>query len=125
MADILFVALLGAAQTLVYVHTALWPLQMLAVALLAWRIRAATPLHAAALGLAFGTAWLGVGTWWLFVSLHRYGGLPAWLAMLAVFALSLLLSLYLAAAMAVTARCRATRSGWPSSNGVAGRRSRS
>ncbi len=106
MADLLFVALLGAAQTLVYVHTALWPLQMLAVALLAWRIRAATPLRAAALGLAFGTAWLGVGTWWLFVSLHRYGGLPAWLAVLAVFALSLLLSLYLAAAMAVTARCR-------------------
>jgi apolipoprotein N-acyltransferase len=102
----LFVALLGAAQTLVYVHTAFWPLQMLAVALLAWRIRDASPLHAAALGLAFGTAWLAVGTWWLFVSLHRYGGLPAWLAVLAVFALSLLLSLYLAAAMAATARWR-------------------
>ena len=32
----------------------------------------------------FGTAWLGAGTWWLFVSLHRYGGLPAWMAALAV-----------------------------------------
>jgi apolipoprotein N-acyltransferase len=104
--ELVFVALLGAAQTVVYVHTALWPLQMLAVALLAWRVRAAAPMRAAALGLAFGTAWLGVGTWWLFVSLHRYGGLPAWLAVLAVFSLSLLLSLYLAAAMAATARWR-------------------
>jgi apolipoprotein N-acyltransferase len=100
-------ALLGALQTVVYVHTAYWPLQMLAVALLAWRVGQASPRRAAALGLAFGTAWLGVGTWWLFVSLHRYGGLSSALAVLAVLSLSLFLSLYLAAAMAAAARWRA------------------
>ena len=104
--DAVFVAALGAAQTLAFTHTALWPAQMLAVALLAWRVRLASPGRAAMLGLAFGTAWIGAGTWWLYVSMHRYGGLPAWLAALAVFALASFLSLYLAAAMAVVARWR-------------------
>ncbi|MDQ2927093.1 MAG: apolipoprotein N-acyltransferase, partial [Pseudomonadota bacterium] len=102
--EVAFVALLGAAQTITYVETALWPLQMLAMALLAWRIGRASARRAAGLGLAYGTAWLGAGTWWLYISMHRYGGLPAWLTVLAVLALSLFLSLYLAAAMAATAR---------------------
>ena len=38
--------------------------------------------------------------------MHRYGGLPAWLAALAVLALAAFLSLYLAAAMAAVARWR-------------------
>ena len=100
------IALLGAAQSLVFVHTAFWPLQLLAITLLAWRVGEASPGRAAVLGYAFGTAWLCAGTWWLFVSMHRYGGLPAWLAALAVFALSSFLSLYLAAAMAAVARWR-------------------
>ena len=104
--DLLLVAALGAAQTLAFVATPFWGLQFAAMILLAWRIGRATPRRAAALGLAFGTAWLCAGTWWLFVSLHRYGGLPAWLAVLAVLALSAFLSLYLAAAMAAVARWR-------------------
>jgi apolipoprotein N-acyltransferase len=99
-------ALVGAAQTLAFVETALWPLQLAAVACLAWRVAAASPRRAALLGWAFGTAWLCAGTWWMFVSMHRYGGLPAWLAALAVFALAAFLSLYLAAAMAAVARWR-------------------
>ena len=67
---------------------------------------AAAPRRAALLGWAFGTAWLCAGTWWMYVSMHRYGGLPAGLAALAVFALSAFLSLYLAAAMAAVARWR-------------------
>ena len=46
------------------------------------------------------------GTWWMFVSMHRYGGLAAPLAALAVLALAAFLSLYLAAAMAAVARWR-------------------
>ena len=106
VADAVFVAALGAAQTLAFTHTALWPAQMLAVALLAWRVGLASTRRAALLGLTFGTAWLGAGTWWLYVSMHRYGGLPAWLAVLAVFALASFLSLYLAMAMAAVARWR-------------------
>ena len=104
--DVGFVAALGAAQTVAFVHTALWPAQMMAVALLAWRVGTASPGRAFVLGYAFGTAWLCAGTWWLYVSMHRYGGLPAWLAALAVFALASFLSLYLGAAMASVARWR-------------------
>ena len=108
LVEVVGIALVGAAQTVAFVHTSLWPLQLLAVAVLAWRVGAASPRRAALLGWAFGTAWLCAGTWWMFVSMHRYGGLPAWLAALAVFALAAFLSLYLAAAMAAVARWRSS-----------------
>ena len=100
------VAAAGALQTLAFVHTRFWALPLAAIALLAWRAGAATPRRAALLGWLFGSAWLGAGTWWLFISLHRYGGLPAWMAVAAVAALCTLLSLYLALAMAAYARWR-------------------
>jgi len=105
-ADLLAMATLGALQTLSFIHTEAWWLQWAAVGLLAWRVGRAAPARAAALGWAFGCAWLLAGTWWLFISLHRYGGLPSWLAVLAVFLLCALLSLYLAGAMALFARWR-------------------
>ncbi len=104
--EALFVAALGALHSLPFVVTWAWPLQVAVIALLAARAARATPRRAAALGLVFGTAWLVSGTWWLFISMHRYGGLPAWLAALAVAALSSFLALYLAAALAGFARWR-------------------
>lgn len=100
---------LGALQTLAYVHTGAWWLPLLAVAALAARAARCPPRQAALLGAAYGTAWVGAGTWWLFVSMHRYGGLPAWMAVLAVLGLAAFLSLYLAAALAVFARWRRGR----------------
>ncbi|MDE2594917.1 MAG: apolipoprotein N-acyltransferase [Burkholderiales bacterium] len=46
----------------------------------------------------YSTAWLIGGTGWIYVSLHRYGELPAWLSALSVLALSLFLSSFMAAA---------------------------
>ncbi|MBX3607252.1 MAG: apolipoprotein N-acyltransferase [Piscinibacter sp.] len=100
---------LGALQTLAYVHTAAWWLPLLCTGLLAARAARSTPRQAALLGAAYGTAWVATGTWWLFVSMHRYGGLPAWMAALAVAALAAFLSLYLAAALAAFARWRSGR----------------
>ena len=105
-ADVLLVATLGALQTLPFVHTAWWPLQWLCITVLAQRVLRASVRRAALLGLAFGTAWLVAGVWWLFVSMHRYGNLPAWLAALAVLALALALAIYPALAMAAAARWR-------------------
>ena len=104
--DLLLAMPLGAAHSLPFAHTWAWPLQMAIVAALAWRVSLASPWRAAWLGLIFGTAWLAAGTWWLFISLHTYGGLSAWLAVLAIGLLSAFLSLYLAAGLALFARWR-------------------
>ncbi len=107
--EAMFVLALGALHSVAFVATAWWLLQLLAVGLLAWRVSRATPCHAALLGGLFGTAWLGCSIWWLFISMHRYGGLPAWMAAGAVLALCAGLSLCLAAALAGFARLRSGR----------------
>ncbi|WP_143684518.1 apolipoprotein N-acyltransferase [Variovorax sp. KK3] len=84
----------------------LWWLQLLSLAALVWqldalRYRTSTrpAWRSAALhGWLFSTAWLCGTFWWLFVSMHTYGGLPAPLAAIAVLALSAALGLYYAAA---------------------------
>ena len=111
-AEFMLAAALGALQTLAFVHTgAGWLLQLIAVAWLAWRVLAdaTSPRRAAGLGLAFATAWGAAATWWLFISMHRYGGLPAPLAAAAVLLLSSALALCLAGAMALVARARRGR----------------
>ncbi|MCE2656724.1 MAG: apolipoprotein N-acyltransferase [Rubrivivax sp.] len=92
---------LGALHTLVYSHTAWWPLAWVAMALLPAVLSRQPPLLAALMAAAYGVGWLGAGVWWLFVSMHRFGGLPAPLAALAVLALAAALSLYLALAGAL------------------------
>jgi apolipoprotein N-acyltransferase len=54
-------------------------------------------------GWVFATAWLAGTFWWLFISLHTYGGLAAWLAVVAVLALAGALALYYATATGVLA----------------------
>jgi apolipoprotein N-acyltransferase len=120
---------LGAVQTLAHVHTWAWALPMLTLAVLVWRLDMASGVStlsstdgagravpggrgtgaAAWLAWCYGTGWLVAGVWWLFISMHRYGELPAWMAALAVLALAAGLSLYLAAAGAAYARWRRGR----------------
>jgi len=104
--DAITAAVAGALQTAAFVYTEAWWLQMICAAWLAWRGTQVGPRRAALVGWLFGTSWLTMGTWWLFISMHRYGGLPSWMAALAVLALSGFLSIYLAAAMAAFARWR-------------------
>ncbi|HEY6132593.1 MAG TPA: apolipoprotein N-acyltransferase [Rubrivivax sp.] len=99
-------AALGALQSLACVHTALWWLPMACAALLVLRLNGVPVRAAALLGWAYGTGWLVAGVWWLYISLHRYGGLPAWMTVLAVLLLVAALSLYLSAACAAYARWR-------------------
>lgn len=74
-----------------------WWLQLLALGVLAWLLDGCRSWRLAALwGSLFGTAWLGGTFWWTFTAMHTYGGLPAALAALAVFALAGLLALFYA-----------------------------
>ena len=77
-----------------------WWLQLLSLAGLAWLVRPGTaPRRGAALALVFTTAWLTGTFWWLFISLHTYGGLAAPLAVLAIVGLAAFLATYYAAAL--------------------------
>ncbi len=80
-------------------------LQGLSLALLAGLLaRPHTPWRrGAALGWLFALAWLAGSFWWLFISMHTYGGLNPVLAVLAVAALAGLLALYYAVAAALFA----------------------
>jgi apolipoprotein N-acyltransferase len=81
-----------------------WWLQLLSLAMLAALVqRAGRAMHAGLLGWVFATAWLAGTFWWLFISMHVYGGLPAPLAAVAVLALAAFLASYYAAACAVFA----------------------
>lgn len=108
--DLLLAALAGSLQALatapgVLGMTTLWPLTLLSAGWLAARAaRAPSAWRAIGLGWACGTAWLVAGTGWLFISMHRYGGMPAWLSATAVLALSGALALYLALAMGLFRR---------------------
>jgi apolipoprotein N-acyltransferase len=97
---------LGALQTLAYVHTWAWPLPLLCIALLGWQAARGGGAAGAWTGWCYGTGWLCAAVWWLFISMHHYGGLPAPLAALAVLLLSAALSLYLALAVGLWAHWR-------------------
>ena len=59
--------------------------------------------QAAKLGGVFATAWLTGSFWWLYVSMHDVGGLPAPLAAVAVLALAAALAVYYATVCAAWA----------------------
>ena len=52
-------------------------------------------------GWCFATGWLVAGTWWLYISMHDYGGMPASLAALAVLLLGAGVALFYAFASGV------------------------
>ncbi|MGE8320218.1 MAG: apolipoprotein N-acyltransferase [Comamonas sp.] len=88
-----------AAESLLPYGQPLWWLHLLSLAVLAAQVqRAPSARPAAGLGWIFGTAWLSATFWWLYISMHTYGGLPAPLAALAVLALAAFLALYYALA---------------------------
>ena len=79
-----------------------WWLQLLAMCLLAWQLdKANTKRQGAWSGWLFATAMQVTTWWWLFISLHIYGGLAAPLAVIAIVGLAAFLALYYAAACAL------------------------
>lgn len=82
-------------------------LQWLSLLVLLAGLRAAPAARAAFMqGWWFATAWLVATFWWLFISMHTYGGLAAPLAAVAVLALAAALGVYYAVASAVYWRWR-------------------
>lgn len=85
----------------------LWWLQLASLGILCFFLRReASPWRGALLGWTFAIAWLACTFWWLFISMHVYGGLPAVLAVAAVVGLAAFLGLYYALAAGLFARLR-------------------
>ncbi|MDF3837634.1 apolipoprotein N-acyltransferase [Cupriavidus basilensis] len=98
---LLLAAVLGVAHTQAYAPHAWWWLQLLSLAgLVALAADAPRARSAAATGYAFGLGWFLSGVWWLYISMHVYGEMPAWMALLAVLLFAAFLSLYPALAAA-------------------------
>lgn len=101
--------LLGAATVFSFAPFYLWPLPVLTLSGLAWMLlRASTPRACFALGYAFGFGWFAAGVSWVFVSMHRYGGMSVPLGVFATAFFCAYLALFPAAAAWVTGRLRAS-----------------
>ncbi len=87
---------LGALNTLSFAPTPHggWLEIAIFAALYAWLMRTTGWRSAALTGGAFGFGNLVTGVWWLYVSMHHYGGMPAPLAGAALVLFSLYLALY-------------------------------
>ncbi len=107
----LLAAAAGAVVSLALVHTWAWAATLLGLGLLIALIRSVSPGRAAWIGLAFSATWIGSATWWLFISMHFYGGMLAPVAALAVALLALTVGAYVALACAAFARWKSRRHG--------------
>ncbi|HYG13832.1 MAG TPA: apolipoprotein N-acyltransferase, partial [Methylophilaceae bacterium] len=73
----------------------LYPLPIVALAALfyLWR-QCSSPKQAARLGFAFGLGLYGGGIYWIYISLHQFGGMPIWMAALSTFCLCAFMALF-------------------------------
>ena len=99
--------LAGAAMVPAYAPLEWFPLALAALAVLIhfW-LAAPGPRAAAWIGFLFGMGMFLTGVSWVYISLHRFGAMPAPIAAFATFAFCVVLSLYLALAGALQARFR-------------------
>ena len=90
-----------------------WWLQLLSLGVLAWQLgRQGSPRRGFLLAWVFTTTWQTATYWWLFISLHTYGGLATSLTVIAVVGLAAFLSLYYAAAGALYCAVVRSSRGW-------------
>lgn len=104
---LLLALIAGASNVFAFAPFGLWPLQIATLAcmfLLAIRESGWKP--AALIGWAYAFGWCAAGTHWLYISMHRYGGLPGWMAAAAVALLSLYLGAFCSLAMGMAASLR-------------------
>jgi apolipoprotein N-acyltransferase len=105
----LFLALLaGGAHALSFAPFNFPALQLAALAaLIALAQRQRSWQRAALTGYAFGLGWFGIGVSWVYISMHVYGDMPAWIAALATGALAALLAAFPALAAGAAHRLAA------------------
>jgi apolipoprotein N-acyltransferase len=84
----------GALLACAFAPLNLWPLAVVCPAILMWLWQGRTARRAAWNGFWFGAGTFGLGTWWLYVSVHGFGGAPVWLTLLIVLGLVGIMAAY-------------------------------
>jgi len=75
----------GAINVFAFAPFGFWPLQIVTLALVFRLVmRAPNAGHATLIGWTYSSGWIVCGVHWLYISMHRYGGMPGWMAGLAV-----------------------------------------
>lgn len=87
----------GASLACAFAPLGWWPLAILCPAILIYLWQGPTPREAAWLGFWFNFGTFAAGTYWLYISIHIFGGAPVWLALLVMLALVAIMALYHAA----------------------------
>ncbi|MBA5638941.1 apolipoprotein N-acyltransferase [Duganella sp. LX20W] len=91
----------GAAAVFAFAPFGWWPLEFVSLAILFYQVlRSSSVKGGALIGWAYGFGWTAAGVWWIYVSLHTYGDMPAPLAAAAVALLAWGMGAYVALAMA-------------------------
>ena len=111
-AQLVAALLAGGALTLAFAPYDLWPLAVLCPAVLMSLWLGATPRRGALLGFCFGVGLFTAGTWWLYISIHRFGEAAIWLTLVLVALLVLLMAAYYAVLGFLATRFFAGRSTW-------------
>jgi apolipoprotein N-acyltransferase len=90
----------GAVTVLAFAPFGWWPVQIATLALLFWLVLQQSSIRLGVLtGWAYGFGWSICGVYWLYISMHRYGGMPSWMAALAVALMGLVLGAFAALAL--------------------------
>ena len=84
----------GAALACAFAPVNAWWMAVISPALLMWLWEGSTPRRAAWNGMLFGCGTFGLGTWWLYVSVHGFGGAPIWLTLVIVMGLVAIMGAY-------------------------------
>lgn len=100
----LFAFVAGGLTVLSFAPFGLWPIQIATLAFVFWLVLRQDSVRLSMFtGWAYGTGWAIFGVYWLYISMHHYGGMPAWLAALAVLVLGSVLGIYTALVMGAAA----------------------
>ncbi|MBC7489417.1 MAG: apolipoprotein N-acyltransferase [Glaciimonas sp.] len=95
--------LVGALNVFSFAPFNAWPIQLLTLALLtAYLLKVESVKHGLLIGWAVGFGWSACGVYWLYISMHVYGGMPSWITVLAVALLAILVGIYTGATAAIT-----------------------
>src|SRR6187551_1449225 len=91
----LLALIFGATTVLGFAPFYMFPIPVLAIAGLCylWQ-KSSTPASAWILGFSYGLGLYGVGIYWIYISLHDFGGMPWWFAGFSTFCLCAFMALF-------------------------------